>query len=288
MTVSTVSGERVRCALLIGADGNQSAVRQHVQPGAAPEYVGACVWRFFFTEENPFAEEGEAWVLTGNGKARLPLDVSYGAAVKTLAAAILAGMLGSRPDLTPMLAGLGAQHRCSAHSPRSRPSLGCLARITAALLWHCSAAAFTRLKRAAMHMPARARKWLQACAQVQHHGIILSFFAYANEHKPFTKDANEHKSKKSLEVVTCSTRRHSCKSVTYCSGFAGFPEERLADLNQSRCDPALTGLALYCVRLSEALANAFTQGRRDPSLLFSQATNWACDLVSASVPCFSP
>lgn len=26
--------------------------------------------------------------------------------------------------------------------------------------------------------------------------------------------------------------------VTYCSGLSGFPQERLAELNQSRCAPA--------------------------------------------------
>ena len=68
VTVETVHGEALRCQLLVGADGNRSQCRQHVQPGAQLDYVGACVWRFFFEEENVFAGAGEAAVLTAPGK----------------------------------------------------------------------------------------------------------------------------------------------------------------------------------------------------------------------------
>ena len=69
--METVAGDRISCQLLVGADGNRSQCRQHVQPDAQLEYVGACVWRFFFEEENPFAEDGEAVVLTGDGRVRV-------------------------------------------------------------------------------------------------------------------------------------------------------------------------------------------------------------------------
>jgi 2-polyprenyl-6-methoxyphenol hydroxylase-like FAD-dependent oxidoreductase len=48
VTVETARGERLRCKLLVGADGNRSVVRTAVQPGAALMYTGASVWRFFF------------------------------------------------------------------------------------------------------------------------------------------------------------------------------------------------------------------------------------------------
>ena len=48
VAVTTVAGQTLHARLLIGCDGNRSAVRKHVQPdGDGMQYTGACVWRFF-------------------------------------------------------------------------------------------------------------------------------------------------------------------------------------------------------------------------------------------------
>ena len=68
MHVTTVHGEQHSCQMLIGADGNRSATRAHVQPDAKLEYMGTSVWRWFVQATNPHVAEGEALVLSEAGK----------------------------------------------------------------------------------------------------------------------------------------------------------------------------------------------------------------------------
>ena len=44
-TATFAHGERVRCAVLVGADGNKSRVRQYVAAGAASTFTGNLAWR---------------------------------------------------------------------------------------------------------------------------------------------------------------------------------------------------------------------------------------------------
>ena len=45
VTVTFAHGERVRCAVLVGADGNKSRVRQYVAAGATSAFTGNLAWR---------------------------------------------------------------------------------------------------------------------------------------------------------------------------------------------------------------------------------------------------
>jgi 2-polyprenyl-6-methoxyphenol hydroxylase-like FAD-dependent oxidoreductase len=68
------NGANCKSRLVIGADGNLSAVRSILFDGETPEYAGACIWRMFVncpSEENIpdcLKRLGESNVWTGDGK----------------------------------------------------------------------------------------------------------------------------------------------------------------------------------------------------------------------------